>query len=402
MHTFIINSDNRHAARKLLVAAGHSSSDVRNYSAAVLATQLSLAVQEGKYAGGAEYVQTTLDGAAYKAPEPEAPATGVVVTPVVAKETPVTPGGLGTAPDKVQAVNALLAILSSGNTAQMDPDQIRKIVREEIGRPLVIHVKSETGITKLEGEFTHEKFPLLVRALSTRGRDGFRQHVWIAGEAGSGKSHGGVQAARAVGLNVYTTGALRTKFELIGYVGIKDTPEERERTLMTPFRKAFQHGGAFVWDDVDGSAQDALVAFLQALANGHYAFPDGMVERHRDFVCIATANTWGRGATAEYVGRARIDAAFLDRFAVKLEWNTDESLETALVGDDVEARSWVAFVQKVRGAVRKEGIKMLVTQRASLGGAAMLANGFTRKQCEELVLFPGVDGDTRKKILAAA
>lgn len=394
MHTFTITSANRHAARKLLVAAGYSSADVRNWSADMLASRLSNAVELGKFP--AEYAQAALDNTTLTEQKQEAGAEHRAPIPAAVSEA------IPPANDKVAAVNALLAILSTSQGSGFDPDKVRAIVREEIGRPLVIHVKNETAITKLEGEFTHSQFPLLVRALSTRGRDGFRQHVWIAGEAGSGKSHGGIQGARAIGLPFYTTGALRTKFELIGYVGIKDTEEERQRTLYTPFRKAFEHGGVYIWDDVDGSAQDALVAFLQALANGHYAFPDRMVERHKDFVCVATANTWGRGATAEYVGRTRIDAAFLDRFAVKLEWNTDESLETALVGDDTDARSWVAFVQKVRAGVRKEGIKMLVTQRASLGGAAMLANGFTRKQCEELVLFSGVDNDTRKKILAAA
>jgi hypothetical protein len=36
-----------------------------------------------------------------------------------------------------------------------------------------------------------------------------------------------------------------------------------------------------------------------ALSNGYMAFPDKQVARHKDFVAIATANTFGAGATMQ-------------------------------------------------------------------------------------------------------
>jgi cobaltochelatase CobS len=73
----------------------------------------------------------------------------------------------------------------------------------------------------------------------------------------------------------------------------------------------------------------ALLAFNAALANGVAAFPDGSIKRHPETVIIAAANTWGFGGDANYIGRAKLDAAFLDRF-VTLAWGYDEDLERTI------------------------------------------------------------------------
>ena len=77
-----------------------------------------------------------------------------------------------------------------------------------------------------------------------------------------------------------------------------------------------------------------------ALANGSCAFADGMVKRHEDFILIATANTFGNGANAQYVGRNQLDSATLDRF-VTIEWGYDEELEMAIASD----KEWCETVQ---------------------------------------------------------
>jgi MoxR-like ATPase len=54
-----------------------------------------------------------------------------------------------------------------------------------------------------------------------------------------------------------------------------------------------------------------------------------MVEKHENFRIVATANTYGNGATLEFIGRNAIDGATLDRFTV-IDWNIDEILELKL------------------------------------------------------------------------
>src|SRR5665213_1628561 len=114
-----------------------------------------------------------------------------------------------------------------------------------------------------------------------------------------------------------------------------------------------------------------------------------MVRRHADTRVIASANTWGHGASDNYVGRLKLDGAFLDRFAAKLTWNVDEKLELALAGN----ADWVKRVQAIRGHVAAKGLRVLVTPRASIFGARMLAAGLDQVTVEQLVLRNGMSND---------
>jgi cobaltochelatase CobS len=87
-------------------------------------------------------------------------------------------------------------------------------------------------------------------------------------------------------------------------------------------------------------------------------------------VAIAAGNTFGRGASREYVGRQQLDAATLDRFTV-FEVDYDEALELAIAGND----DWTRYVQKVRKAVEREKVRAIVSPRASISGAKLLAVG---------------------------
>ena len=66
----------------------------------------------------------------------------------------------------------------------------------------------------------------------------------------------------------------------------------------------------FLFDDFDASDPVAAVEANEPLANGTCAVLDGMIPRHPDTITILTANTWGHGATNDYVGRMKQDGAF--------------------------------------------------------------------------------------------
>jgi hypothetical protein len=228
----------------------------------------------------------------------------------------------------------------------------------------------------------HKQFPVLLAAIGARLSDGHRINVWLAGPAGSGKTTAAQLAAKALGLEFGFTGAIDTPYPLVGFI------DAHGRCVRTPFRERYEHGGVFLFDEYDGSNPSATLPFNAALANGHCAFPDAIVARHPDFVGIAAANTWGLGGTAEYVGRNRLDAASLDRF-VSIGWEVDEALELATAGNT----AWVSRVQAVRKAVARQGIKVIISPRASYFGAALLAAGMTQPQVEALTLRKGMTED---------
>jgi len=122
-------------------------------------------------------------------------------------------------------------------------------------------------------------------------------------------------------------------------------------------------------------------------------FPDKKVERHKDFYCIAAANTYGSGADREYIGRNQLDAASLDRF-VFFDWNIDEDLERELANND----TWVNYVQKVRKTAKKLGIRFVISPRASFNGATLLEARIDRKEVEKNVLWKGLDQATVQQI----
>ncbi len=212
----------------------------------------------------------------------------------------------------------------------------------------------------------HEQFKKLLGLCMTRSISG-PLNVWLTGPAGSGKTKAAESVAKAMNIKFHFNGAIDTEYKLSGFV------DAQGKIVSTAFRKAYEHGGVYLFDEVDASLPAALLAFNAALANGYADFPgcEEPVNRHKDCVIIAAANTWGTGPNSEYVGRNKLDAAFLDRF-VQLAWGYDNQLERILANHD----SWVDYVQTLRENVQRKGIKAVISPRASITGAAMLKTGF--------------------------
>lgn len=251
-----------------------------------------------------------------------------------------------------------------------------------------IELKTAEGVRVSEEMLAHEKLPTIL-ALASQG-----MHVMLVGPTASGKTTICEQVAEALGRTYYMTGAVLQKYELTGFIS-----ESNPATLRTPFRDAFEFGGVFLWDEIDASNPAALVAFNAALSNGHYAFPDGMVARHPDFLAIGAANTYGRGADQEYVGRTKLDAATRRRFAV-VTMDYDEKLEAAMTASDEKSVAWLKDVQAWRKAARELKIRHIIDPTMSMNGAIMLAAGMKRKEVEEVLVWKGLDAAQVRKIKA--
>jgi hypothetical protein len=258
-----------------------------------------------------------------------------------------------------QIVAAAVAAAAEGIEARVA--EVAEAAAAKIAGPRRIEVVVNKSEPRDVGT-AHRQFPRLLKMLSAG------VNVWLAGPAGSGKTTAAEQAAKALGLAFYFNGAIDTEYKLSGFV------DAQGRVVSTAFRRAYADGGVYLFDEVDASLPSAVLAFNAALANGHADFPgcDQPVARHPDFRCVAAGNTWGLGATSEYVGRCKMDAAFLDRFC-QLTWDYDEDLERGLA----TTAAWCSKIQALRAKAKARGLKIVVSPRATINGCKLLAAGMT-------------------------
>ena len=233
-----------------------------------------------------------------------------------------------------------------------------------------------------------------------------RKLPYLCGPAGSGKTTIAQQIGDALGLETYITGALQTKFELVGFRSA--TGEYQETSLY----KAFKYGGVFLFDEMDSSLAPALVAFNALLENGHYDFCGEKVERHPDFIAIAGANTIGHGATITYSGRTPLDRATLDRFAF-IDFQYDNNLEALISGVDCIGKpkkinyrykwrnkdsdkmdSCQEYAEKVtayRSAAQSLNIQHIISPRATKNGCEMIRRGWKMSFIEDVFVWRGIE-----------
>jgi MoxR-like ATPase len=245
-------------------------------------------------------------------------------------------------------------------------------------RPIHISTPHSKAPVPVEG-VQHEKFELLLRII------GAGLPVFMVGPAGTGKTAGAEHAARALGLDFYamSVGSQTSKSDIFGY---KDAQGNYHAT---PFRMAYEKGGVFLLDEADAGNANVLVGLNAALSNGYVFFPDGqMTKMHEDFRMVATANTFGNGASRQYVGRNQLDAATLDRFTV-ITWDIDNRIEEAIAQQSpTYGERWLRVVRAVRHeAIDNLELRAVVSPRATLRGATLLESGVEYEHAVEVALL---------------
>ena len=281
--------------------------------------------------------------------------------------------------------------------AQVDESQIIELIEKHSKAPAVTHItvtRPDDSVIDITG--AHYMLPSVLRAVRA-------SNCYMVGGAGSGKTTLAASVAEALGLDLYTTGAVLQKYELVGHV---DATSNYHRTA---FRDAFEYGGVFLLDEGDACSAEALVAINGATANGSYTFPDQTkpVKKHVDFHCIVAANTIGLGATRQYSGREPLDGATLDRF-IQREIGYDSAIELSqaeaeyakhggAIADGVAA-AWCLEVQTARVKAAKLGLTVIISPRQSMQGAALLALGDTIDEVRESTLYKHLSADQRAQM----
>lgn len=228
----------------------------------------------------------------------------------------------------------------------------------------------------VEGQTYHEKFETILKFVLAD------EPVMLVGPAGSGKNVICKQIADVLGLNFYFTGKITQEYQIKGFIDANGTYHE------TPFYKAFTQGGVFMLDEIDASIPEALVALNAAIANRYYDFPTGQVQAHPKFRVIAAGNTFGTGASYTYSGRAQLDGASLDRFAV-IYVDYDEEIEKSLTQDT----ELITFIDKFRKACIEDGIQHITSYRAVSRLSKLDNNGIPKDELLNICLTKNLESD---------
>ncbi|KKM75248.1 hypothetical protein LCGC14_1392080 [marine sediment metagenome] len=214
-------------------------------------------------------------------------------------------------------------------------------------------------------------------------------NVALVGPAGTGKSFLAAQVAKELSRKLFVNGALMSKYDLIGFIDAGGKYHE------TPAYVAFTTGGIHLFDEYDASSPEAIVAY-NAMTDDQpfFTFPCGQVEKHASYTAICTLNTWGQGATADYVGRFKQDGAAMDRL-VKVFIDYDIVLEKRLGPKDIVQR-----VHQLRAAVNELGIRHIVSTRKIIFASKARAKGVSKTEIDRDILFAGLDVETLKQVKA--
>ena len=287
-------------------------------------------------------------------------------------------------------------VISQIGDQKVDIDKVIELITPRVIAHLEARAprKVEITLTRPDGKKhkvsspTHGMFDRLLRAATGRLPNGYVPGIFLQGEASSGKTTGAKMLAEALGLKWYFNGAISFPHEMLGFI---DGAGKYHRT---PFRDAYEHGGVYTFDEVDRSDPVALLAVNPHLANGVATFPDKQVKRHPDCIIVCTANTWGLGADANYSGATKLDAAFLSRFPVRINWDIDPELESKIV-DHAE---WLTRVRRARERARAVGLKVMIDTRVGQAGAALIAQGFTLDEAAEMTYLANLKPDQRRQV----
>ena len=339
-------------------------------------------------------------------PMPATPATPTTPAPTPEVEVETQPQPAVVTEGKFGLDEVLGKVLRDYAKPSVDMEQVREMVvtattavlsdmdnRITNLTPKVTQVTLSGGHTHEIAGRTHFMMDKVLRVVDAG------MAPWLTGTAGVGKTTIAEQVAQALGLEYSPESfcSQSSKSEIKGY------RDGHGLYHSVDFRKRYEEGGVYLLDEIDAANPNILLTLNSALSNGWMMFPDGKVKRHEKFVAIASANTYGNGATAEYVGRQVIDGSTLDRF-VKLDIPIDEDMEQGIVNDlsvdKFAGLQWLSVVRGARRNVQANGLKVIVSPRASYHGAKLLNAGFTYEECVPMTFGSGMKPDQFAKVMA--
>lgn len=374
-----ITSANRGLVRKWLTAEGATYDQVSRLTVAELS---------------ALYNDTTDNALKTLISTPATPAPQTTPAPAMTTPAPQTDA-------TAAAFAALVATLTPAAPA-LDEARIVELIEEHAPRqePRKIHVTTSANAAPVIIDRQHWKFPLLLATIAAR------VPAYLVGPAGTGKTHSAKAAAEALNLQcaAISVGPMTSKGDLFG---MRDAHGVYHKSDLV---RLAEEGGVFLFDEFDSGNAGVLTSINMLLANGDFSTPAGMVKKHADFVPMFGLNTFGTGASREYVGRQQLDAATLDRGGF-IDWPCDEGLEASLVGFNdgsnrldlsaggvPQGRQWLDMVQAARRQCAAAGLRHVISPRATLYGYQLAAAGVGLDHLWPMLITKGLDATAAAKL----
>lgn len=287
--------------------------------------------------------------------------------------------------------------------AKRKQDEAERVRREldELNRKLEEEAKRKEEERKRKEEeenknLKHYKTDELIETLKTLGV------AYLVGPAGTGKSTLAMDACSKMfdckkddakfGLHFaqISFSPDTTSGEMVGRCDINGVFHESETV------RVYRDGGLILFDEIDNADASMLVKLNTALANGTFATPAGLVRRNPNTYIVCTANTYGTGPDAMYVGRTRLDAATLDRYCMAtIEVDYDVKLEDKLMSClKQEDRTWLtAFVKSVRKAIKDKHFRRLCSTRFVINAVKWFKQGKSQTFVKDKFLLGWTDNE---------
>ena len=199
-----------------------------------------------------------------------------------------------------------------------------------------------------------------------------RMNILLVGPAGCGKTHTAAQLAEALNLDYASQSCSAGVSESVFTGWLLPTGENGKFShAPSAFLNIYEHGGVFLLDELDASDPNTAVFLNQALANDGFFLPQRFdnprVNKHKDFIAVGAANTYGGGADAMYHARNALDASTLDRFRMgTIPVGYSAVVEESLV--DGEVLEWG---RRIRAAIESHRMRKIMSTRVMLDATEM-------------------------------
>jgi MoxR-like ATPase len=304
-----------------------------------------------------------------------------VVTTKIEKEVVVTEG-------KKTAEQLMIEAMQMIGGGAIDVAKVQEIVKEEIRvatlpkvQTIEVKLPTKDEVKKLGQQ--HYLFQDVLESVADNS------YVLLKGDAGSGKTYGAVQIAKALGLD-YRIFSFTNEISLSRCVGYMDA---MGNYVKTSIREMYENGGLLILDEFDAMNPNVAVSLNNMLSGDEYTFPDAVVSKHDDFRVIACTNTFGNGADKDYSSRNKLDKATLDRFDEKFDWGYDEDLEIAIFGN-TDATKAVLAIRK-----NAKDLGITITPRRTKSVNKMVNRGVSLRVAVERAILCEYKSDQQRAML---
>lgn len=304
-----------------------------------------------------------------------------VVTTKTEKKVVVTEG-------KKTAEQLMMEAMQMIGGGAIDVAKVEAIVKEQIRvatlpkvQTIEVKLPTKDEVKKLGQQ--HYLFQDVLESVADNS------YVLLKGDAGSGKTYGAVQIAKALDLD-YRIFSFTNEISLSRCVGYMDA---MGNYVKTSIREMYENGGLLILDEFDAMNPNVAVSLNNMLSGDEYTFPDAVVDKHDDFRVIACTNTFGNGADKDYSSRNKLDKATLDRFDEKFDWGYDEDLEIAVFGN-TDATKAVLAIRK-----NAKDLGITITPRRTKSVNKMVNRGVSLKVAVERAILCEYKSDQQRAML---